>query len=121
MHLLIWWLIAFVAFLAVVYGITYHYLTTRHKERMALLEAGLDPASFQLSTRPNVFVLMLGVVLIGLSLGIGVSFLIELISGYTFARLPQIYLMVLPFFTGLSLLVCYWISKRLYDRPAHTP
>jgi hypothetical protein len=94
---------------------------TRHKERMALLEAGLDPGSFQHTTRSNPFLLMLGIVMIGISLGIGVSFLIELISGYSFARLPQIYLMVLPFFTGLSLIVCYRVGNRLYARPPYTP
>ncbi len=104
--------LAFIALLATIYGIAYQYLTTRHQERMALIEAGLDPTAFNRSNRFATFLLMLGVVIIGLAFAMAAGTLIEIISGYSYSEFPQIYLVVFPFFVGLSLLLCSFISKR---------
>jgi hypothetical protein len=105
--------LAFIALLATVYGVLYYYLSTRHKERMALIESGLDPAVFTGSSRLGSFLLMLGVVFLGLALAVAAGTLIEIISGYSFSQFPQIYLIVFPFFMGLSLLACYFIARRM--------
>ena len=41
-------LIAFIAFFATVFGIYYVHITTRNKERMALIEKGADASLFKL-------------------------------------------------------------------------
>jgi len=104
--------LGFIALLATVYGVLYYYMSTRHKERMALIEAGLDPAVFTGSSRLGSFLLMLGVVFLGLALAMAAGTLIEIISGYSFSQFPQIYLIVFPFFTSLSLIACYFIARR---------
>lgn len=112
MHTLLSLIFAFIAFLATVYGVLYYYLSTRHRERMALIEAGLDPAAFSGSSRLGTFLLMLGVVFLGVAVAMAAGTLIEIISGYSFSEFPQIYLIVFPLFTGLSLVACYFIARR---------
>jgi hypothetical protein len=110
MHTLLSLIFAFIALLASVYGVLYYYLSTCHKERMALIEAGLDPAVFTGSSRLGTFLLMLGVIFLGVAMAAGT--LIKIISGYSFSEFPQIYLIVFPLFTGLSLVACYFIARR---------
>ncbi len=112
MHILLSLVFAFIALLATAYGVLYYYLSTRHKERMALIEAGLDPAVFTGSSRLGTFLLMLGVVFVGVAVAMAAGTLIEIISGYSFSEFPQIYLIVFPLCTGLSLVACYFIIRR---------
>ena len=104
--------LGFIALLATIYGIIYQYLNTRHKERMALIEAGMNPAAFSHSRRINTFVLLLAIVLIvGITPAMVIASMFE-IKGYGLSRFPHMYLLVFPLFTGVSLFICYFILQN---------
>ncbi|MBC8153788.1 MAG: hypothetical protein H7Z72_12830, partial [Bacteroidetes bacterium] len=54
----------------VVFGIAYYFFTTRHKERMAIIERGLSPDLFKGQANYLRFILMLGIISIGIATGI---------------------------------------------------
>lgn len=95
----------------VIFGISYYFFTTRHKERMTLIQKGLPPGYFKNSTNYLPLILTLGAVSIGISLGI--------IAGALFKLLPNNALSAFAFpftiflFLGISLLVSYFILKRM--------
>lgn len=104
--------LAFIALLATIYGIIYQYLSTRHKERMALIEAGMDPGAFTYSRRMNTFILMLAIVLtVGITPAMVIASIFE-IKGYGLSKFPHMYLLAFPLFTGLSLFICYFILQH---------
>lgn len=104
--------LAFIALLATIYGIVYQYLSTRHKERMALIEAGMNPAAFAHSKRMNTFILLLAIVLtVGIAPAMIIASLFE-IKGYGISSFPHMYLLAFPLFTGLSLFICYFILQH---------
>jgi hypothetical protein len=104
--------LAFIALLVTIYGIAYYYLSTRHKERMALIEAGMDPSTFTHSKRISTFILMLAVILtIGITPAMVIASLYE-IKGYLLSEFPHMYLVTFFLFTGLSLFICYFIIKK---------
>jgi len=98
----------------VVFGISYYYFTTRHKERMAIIEKGLSPDHFKGINNYLPLVLTLGIVSIGISIGI--------IAGvYLSALLSNIIaVFMLPFsmffFLGLSLFVSYFTLKAMQKK-----
>lgn len=98
----------------VLFGTSYYYLTTRHKERLALLEKGLPPTAFD---RPGAYlplVLLLGLLCMGLAIGIAAgAFLraLPLANSQEYA-----YPVAIFFFLGLSLVVGYQVLKNLPPR-----
>jgi hypothetical protein len=98
----------------VLFGTSYYYLTTRHKERLALLEKGLPPTAFD---RPGAYlplVLLLGLLCMGLAVGIAAgAFLraLPLANSQEYAYPGAIF-----FFLGLSLVVGYQVLKNLPPR-----
>ncbi|HWV68961.1 DUF6249 domain-containing protein [Chitinophaga sp.] len=101
----------FIAISLVVFGISYYYFTTRYKERMTIIERGLPPDYFKESTNYLLFILLLGIVSIGIALGVVTgSFLRSLeIGGIKDFVLPAAVL----FFLGLSLLISYFVLRRM--------
>lgn len=110
------------------FGIVYYFFTTRHKERMALLETGADPNLFKHSSKNYQFLLTLGIVSVGLSLGIAVGYILEegmiarqaqeiaairLSRPHYIPSYPAAYLISVFFFVGISLILAYLISQRL--------
>jgi hypothetical protein len=99
----------------VLFGTSYYYLTTRHKERLALLEKGLPPTAFH---RPGAYlplVLLLGILCLGLAAGIAAgAFLraLPLPNSQEYAYPGAIF-----FCVGLSLVVAYHVLKTLPPRP----
>ncbi len=91
-------------------SLAYIIVTTRHKERMALLEKGLDPKEY-LNDRflPNT--LRLGM----FTFGIGLGFIVALtLDEFIFVELdnPALYAGVLLLFGGLGLIAFYWFFKK---------
>ena len=81
---------------------------------MAILEKGLSPDFFKDTTNYIPFILMLGIVSIGISLGIAVSaFLWSL-------HLEEVQEFIFPFsiflFLGISLVVSYFVLKATQKR-----
>ena len=72
-----------ITFFLAVAGILYVYLTTRHNERMAMIEKGADPALFQSKPKAKSFFLKIGMLMVGVSIGI--------VTGFLFSREKKIW------------------------------
>ncbi|GEP94701.1 DUF6249 domain-containing protein [Chitinophaga cymbidii] len=66
----------FVSLSLVVFGISYYYFTTRHKERMAIIEKGLPPDFFKGSANYLPVILTLGIVSIAIAAGVAAGALL---------------------------------------------
>lgn len=95
----------------VVFGISYYYFTTRYKERMTIIEKGFPPDYFKGGTNYLLFILLLGIVSIGISLGVVLgTFLRSLnIDGIRDFILPA----TIFLFLGISLIVSYFVLKSI--------
>lgn len=107
--------IAFIALFATVFGIMYVFYTTRHKERLALIEKGADASLFNTGKEGQSFInwskltLKIGMLGIGIALGI--------IAGMVFDQLdvfdPEpMYTAMVFLFGGLSLVAFYIIDRK---------
>ena len=97
----------------VVFGIAYYFFTTRHKERMAIIETGQSPDLFKRQGQWLYFLLTLGIVSIGIALGIIAGYLIQ-----TLIKLQGFWVISssILIFLGISLILCYFILKSLVDK-----
>ncbi|MGI4866666.1 MAG: DUF6249 domain-containing protein [Janthinobacterium lividum] len=91
------------------FGIAYYYLTTRSRERLALIEKGLPPTSFAQSRSYLPLLLLLGVLSMGIAAGIAAGAgLTSLVGSQSYVYPATIF-----FFAGLSLVVAYYLLKTL--------
>jgi hypothetical protein len=108
-------LVGFISLFATVFGIIYIYLTTRHKERLALIEKGADASLFntgkegKFSNFWGKLSLKAGMLAIGISLGI--------LVGAIFANSGMFdegicYTSMIFLFGGLSLITFYLIDRK---------
>ena len=102
-----------IAFFASAFGIVYLFLTTRYKERMALIEKGANAGLFysEKEKRFNWSKLFLkkGMFLMGIAVGV---FLAALLSKWNFINAPALYISLIFFFGGLSLVLSYIFIDR---------
>jgi len=97
----------------VVFGIAYYYFTTRHKERMAIIETGQSPDLFKKQGQWLYFLLTLGIISIGIAFGIiAGTFIQQLINTHGFWIVSSSILV----FLGISLIICYLILKSQFDK-----
>jgi len=102
-----------------VFGIAYTYFTYRNKERMALIESGMDIDYFRLKThRQNIILLSLVLIFIGFSIGVLSWFFLEkyLLENYNpknYRNYPQAYIGMITLFMGSAMLISYFINRRL--------
>ena len=97
------------AFFALVFGSWYIYVTTRNKERLALIEKGADPKLFKTKDAGSPFrTLKLGLFFIGIAIGIiGGYFLTEGGMEEEPAYFSMIFL-----FGGIALASSYFLQKK---------
>lgn len=97
---------------ASIFGVIYVFLTTRNKERMALIEKGADAKLFSTGKSYNFknFSLSLGMFLIGIGLGIIGG---AILQAKTLIDPGAAYSMSIFFFAGLSLVVYFFIDRKL--------
>ena len=101
-----------------IFGIVYTFLTYRNKERLALIESGLDLGLFKKTiNRQNNFLLAFGIIFIGFSIGIGSGFFFEkyLLAHFNpkdYRNYPQAYLTMVPIFMGIGMLISFFIIRR---------
>lgn len=101
-------------FIAAFFGIFYLYFSTRNKERLALIEKGVDASIFMRSkqvTAPiwKVFILNLALLLMGIGLGIFIALIIENYTTLDGAIYPAtIFLM-----GGLGLFIGFHMTKNI--------
>ncbi|OGX89990.1 DUF6249 domain-containing protein [Hymenobacter coccineus] len=91
------------------FGIAYYYLTTRSRERLALIEKGLAISSFAQPTSYLPLLLLLGVLSMGIAVGIVAGAGLTTLVGSQ----SYVYPVTIFFFAGLSLVVAYHLLKAL--------
>ena len=94
------------------FGMVYYYLTTRNRERLALIEAGADAKLFKSAANNWYFVIVLGLLAIGISLGAAFGLLIEQSFGNG-DDLEQGYVIGVFLFSGLSLLASFFLIRKI--------
>ncbi len=107
---------AFIALFAALFGMFYVFITTRNKERMALIEKGADASLFttrkegsRFSFSWGKFALKVGMLSMGIAIGIMAGAIL------TFAGILEEganYSSMIFFFGGLSLVLFYVIDRK---------
>ena len=108
--------ITFIALFAAIFGILYVYYTTRHKERIALIEKGADASLFNTGkeiSRTGIhwgkLTLKIGMLFMGVALGIIVG---AIMSNAGVLSEDANYPAMIFFFGGLSLVLFYIIDRK---------
>ena len=102
------------AFFALVFGSLYVHLTTRNKERLALIEKGADPELFKQKNEPDsgYGTFKFGLFLIGIAIGIITGYYLhEAGMDETAAYFSMIFL-----FGGIGLVVSFLLQKKLDNK-----
>jgi len=99
----------------IVFGIFYLYLSTRNKERLALIEKGVDASIFMhgnTSTTPiwKIFILNLSLLLMGVGIGV---FMALFLVAYTSLNQDGVYPASIFLMAGAGLLVGFQLTKNL--------
>jgi len=97
-----------ISFFALVLGIVY--LAIRKKERMAMIEKGIDPSIFVTHKKQSFPSLKWGMFLIGLGVGLVIANL--LVSNYIMDEQVAYFSMIF-LFGGLALVISYFVGKKL--------
>lgn len=99
----------FISISLVVFGISYYYFTTRHKERMEILERGLKPDYFKGQSDFRPLLLVIGIISIGISLGIVSGTMLNVLF-----PLQKLTLMMTCIFLGLgvALITSFYLLKK---------
>ena len=103
--------------LAIIFGsiVAIVYIGTRRKERMAMLEKGVDASVFfSKKTSSNEYSLKYGLLLIGLALGILVGNLLAISVPFAEAE-EAAYFSMIFLFGGLALLINYFIARKMFN------
>jgi hypothetical protein len=98
---------------AMIFGIVYVIVTSRNRERMALIERGADPALFEARKKAGTSgVLKFGLFLFGIGLGVVVAYFLASGGMEEGAAYPAMIFV----FGGLALIVSYvWQRKQEKD------
>ena len=100
-----------ISFFALVLGIIY--LSIRKKERMAMIEKGIDTAIFVTHKKQSFPSLKWGMFLIGLGIGLIIANL--LVSNYIMDEQVAYFSMIF-LFGGLALVISYFVGKKLSEK-----
>ena len=99
---------------ATIFGIVYLFFTTRHKERMAMIEKGMDLSLLskksENSSPINFWVIKLGLLMVGIATGV---FLGSLASRSLLLNEEEAYPTMILLFGGLALIGSYFLEKKL--------
>lgn len=99
---------------AMIFGIRY----LVNKERMALIERGINPKEGQ-SSAPKPFIsLKIGLLLVGLGLGLIVALFTVIFTKLSEEQAVAIYFGAVLIFGGIGLIISYVIEKRWLDAQA---
>ena len=104
-----------ISFFLVIFGIIYLYLSTRNRERLALIEKGADASIFMSGgkhTAPVWKVLILNLSLLLMGIGVGV-FIALLLATYTSLNSDGIYPATIFFMAGVGLFIGFNMTKNL--------
>ena len=98
---------------AAVFGIVFVVVTARNRERMAMIEKGVDPKDF-MSGKPSVYgIIKWALLLVGVGLGIFLGSLLE-----TYTKVPDeaAYFACALFFGGIGLAIAFLITRKATEQ-----
>lgn len=98
-----------VSFFAMIYGIVY--LLVRRKERMALIQKGMNATIFETSAKPSS--LKWGLLLVGIGTGIILG---KILSLYTYLEEEPATFAMICLLGGVGLIIYHLIARR-FDGP----
>jgi hypothetical protein len=99
-----------IASFAAIFGIVYVIVTARNRERMTMIEKGVDPKDFLTKSGPSVYgIIKWAMLLVGVGLGL---FLGSLLETYTDIPEEPAYFGCAMLFCGLGLVVAFLITKK---------
>lgn len=99
-----------IASLAAIFAIIYIVVSARNRERMAMIDKGVNPKDFLVQKKVSVYsVLKWALLLVGLGLGL---FLASLFDTYTSIPQEPVYFACSLFFGGLGLTAAFIITKN---------
>jgi uncharacterized membrane protein YczE len=104
-----------ISFFLAIFGIVYLYLSTRNKERLALIEKGADASIFMSrnqSTTSFSKIILLNMALLLMGIGVGV-FLALLLSTYTSLNEDALYPATIFTMAGSALFIGFNMTKNL--------
>lgn len=108
--------IVFMFLFAVIFGIFYLFYSTRNKERLALIEKGVDAKIFMQGERKKttltgrMIILNLSLLLMGIGLGV---FIALLLTTYTQLDEEAVYPAMIFLIGGLGLFSGFFLTKKL--------
>ncbi|MFA5817277.1 MAG: DUF6249 domain-containing protein [Bacteroidales bacterium] len=117
----------FVAFIISLFGVLYLFITTRNRERMAMIEKGVDPALFSANREPRSlkgssrgsgvkFTLKSGMLIIGMGIGCVIS---VLFNGLIHQPVYSLLVIGIIFICGGSGLVAgFYMGRNLEKKDA---
>ncbi len=96
---------------AIIFVFTYATLElfVKRKERMAIIEKGIDAPDFKSKPKPSVFALKLGLLFIGVAVGL---FLGSLLVEMTTIHDESAYFSMVFLFGGIGLVVSHFLEKK---------
>ena len=102
-------LVSLAAF-ATIFGIIYIFVITRYRERMSMLEKGVDPSTFASKDRFASNTLKFGMLSVGLAFGILMGNMLS--KSEVIERAPAYFSMTF-LFGGLSLILNFIVDRKL--------
>jgi hypothetical protein len=104
-----------ISFFLAIFGIVYLFVSTRNKERLALIEKGADASIFMKGRQngvPTGRIIILNLALLLMGIGVGV-FIALLLSTYTSLSRDAIYPATIFTMAGIGLFVGFYMTKNL--------
>jgi len=100
--------------LLIIFGsiVTIVYFGIRKKERMAMMDRGVDPSVFHNPPKKNTAALKYGILLVGVALGILLGKLLATLDAFMYEE-EVAYFSMIFLFGGLSLLIYHFLSKKM--------
>lgn len=103
----------FISISLVVFGISYYYFTTRHKERMEIIAKGLSPDHFKGQNSLLPLLLILGMTSFGIAFGVAAGAAVSIL--FQFEKLITITICVF-IGLGIALISSYTLLKRMHKK-----
>ncbi len=99
---------------ATVFGVVYVIISARNRERMAMIEKGVNPKDFMTERRPNSYgVVKWALLLAGIGFGLFIGSLLET---YTSIQEEPAYFASALFFGGAGLFIAFLIAKKAEEK-----
>jgi FtsH-binding integral membrane protein len=99
---------------AAIFGIVFVVAQARNRERMAMIEKGVDPKSFMTERRPNSYgILKWALLLVGIGFGLFIGSVLET---YTSIQEEPAYFAAALFFGGAGLFAAFMIARKAEEK-----